>query len=65
MIGGITWTRALLVFIAEILGSMASAAVVSALFPGNLAVTTTLGGSTSIVQGLCKLYMDPFGTSND
>jgi len=40
------------VFISQILGSMASAAVVSALFPGPLNVSTTLGGGSSIVQGL-------------
>ena len=57
MIGGIPWVRAGLVFIAEIFGAMASAGVVSALFPGPLAVTTTLGSGTSIVRGLCKPYL--------
>ncbi|OQN99921.1 hypothetical protein B0A48_14126 [Cryoendolithus antarcticus] len=52
LIGAITWHRAGLVFLAQILASMASSGVVSALFPGPLNVSTTLGGGTSIVQGL-------------
>ena len=54
MIGAISWVRAGLVFIAEMLGAMASAGVVAALFPGTEAVQTTLGGGTSLAQGLCK-----------
>lgn len=38
-------------FIAQTLGAMASAAVVAALFPGPLAVSTRLNGETSLVQG--------------
>lgn len=34
------------------LGAMASAGVVKALFPGPLAVTTTLGGGTNKAQGV-------------
>lgn len=34
------------------LGGMAAAGVVKALYPGTLDVATSLGGSTSIVQGL-------------
>ncbi|KAF2724672.1 aquaporin-like protein [Polychaeton citri CBS 116435] len=52
LIGAVGWVRAGLVFIAQILGSMCSAAVVDALFPGPLNVSTTLGGGTSIVRGL-------------
>ncbi|EME38831.1 hypothetical protein DOTSEDRAFT_48331 [Dothistroma septosporum NZE10] len=52
LIGGVTWTRAGLVFIAQLLGSMAAAGIVQALFPGPMAVSTTLGGDTSIVRGL-------------
>lgn len=44
--------RALLVLVAQILGGICAAAVVSALFPGPLNVETGLGGGTSIVQGL-------------
>lgn len=54
MIGAITWARAVLVFIAQIVGAMCSAAVVSALFPGPLNVAVTLGGGTNIAQGLCE-----------
>jgi aquaporin related protein len=43
--------RGVLVFIAQILGGLCAAAVVSALFPGPLNVTTNLGGGTSISQG--------------
>lgn len=34
------------------LGAIASAAVVLALFPGPLAVTTSLGGNATLAQGL-------------
>lgn len=44
--------RGVLVFISQMLGAICSAAVVSALFPGSLAVRTSLGGGTSITQGL-------------
>ena len=60
LIGAISWSRAGLVFIAEMFGAMASAGVVAALFPSTMAVQTTLGGSTSLVRGLCK-----FGTTTD
>ena len=39
-------------FVAQMLGAMASAAVVAALFPGPLAVTTSLNGGTNLAQGL-------------
>ncbi|KAK3110325.1 Aquaporin-1 [Teratosphaeriaceae sp. CCFEE 6253] len=52
LIGAVPWTRAGLVFIGQILGSIAASGVVSGLFPGGLNVATTLGGGTSIVQGL-------------
>lgn len=39
-------------FLAQMLGAMASAGVVAALFPGPLAVTTSLNGGTSLAQGL-------------
>lgn len=52
LIGAVTWARAGLIFIAQILGAMASAAVVSATFPGALNVSTALGGGTSIARGL-------------
>ncbi|KAK3700355.1 Aquaporin-1 [Vermiconidia calcicola] len=52
MIGAITWMRAVLVFIAEMIASMCAAGVVAALFPGPMGVSTTLGPSTSIARGL-------------
>lgn len=56
MIGAISWTRAGLNFIAEMLGAMASAGVVAALFPNTMAVQTTLGGGTSLARGVCEYY---------
>ncbi|TKA27860.1 hypothetical protein B0A54_16385 [Friedmanniomyces endolithicus] len=52
LIGAVPWIRAGLVFIAQIVGSIAASAVVSGLFPGPLNVATNLGGGTTIVQGL-------------
>ena len=52
LIGAVTWSRAALVVISQILASMCSAAVVDALFPGPLMVSTNLGGNTSIARGL-------------
>ncbi|KFY12071.1 hypothetical protein V492_04109 [Pseudogymnoascus sp. VKM F-4246] len=52
LVGGLPAMRALLVLVAQILGGICAAAVVSALFPGPLSVETGLGGGASIVQGL-------------
>ncbi|KAK4935785.1 Aquaporin-1 [Elasticomyces elasticus] len=52
LIGAVPFLRGGLVFIAQMLGAMAAAGVVSCLFPGPLAVTTSLSGGTSKVQGL-------------
>lgn len=52
LIGALPLTRGALVFIAQMLGAMASAGVVKALFNGPLAVTTSLGGGTSLAQGV-------------
>lgn len=57
LIGAVGWVRAGLVFIAQILASMASAGVVEAMFPGPMNVSTTLGGGTSVAQGLCKCHI--------
>jgi aquaporin related protein len=54
LIGAIGWIRATIIFISQILGSMAASAVVDGLFPGKLSVSTTLGGGTTVVQGLCE-----------
>jgi aquaporin related protein len=54
LIGAIGWLRMIVAIIAQMLGAIAAAAVVSALFPGNLLVRTTLSDNpdTSTVQGL-------------
>jgi aquaporin related protein len=56
LIGAIGWIRGILIFLAQILGSMAAAGVVLATFPGPMNVSTTLGGGTSVVQGLCEYH---------
>jgi aquaporin related protein len=52
LIGALPWLRGALLFFVQILGGMTAAALVSAMFPGELSVQTTLGGGTSITQGL-------------
>jgi len=52
LVGGLSAIRLLVVVISQFLGGIAAAAVVSALFPGPMAVTTTLGGGANVAQGL-------------
>ncbi len=52
LIGAVPWIRGALIVVSQILGAIAAAGVVSALFPGPMGVQTTLGGGTSIVRGL-------------
>jgi aquaporin related protein len=52
LIGALPWLRGVLLFITQILGGITAAALVAAMFPGPLTVQTSLGGGTSIVQGL-------------
>lgn len=52
MCGGLPPIRSALVFGSQIVGGIAAAGVVSALFPGDLNCTTRLGGGASISQGL-------------
>jgi hypothetical protein len=52
LVGALTPIRAVLCFVSQMLAGMASAAVVSAIFPGPLSVSTTLGVNTSITQGV-------------
>jgi aquaporin related protein len=54
LIGAIGWIRFIVVVIAQILGGIAAAGIVSSLFPGPLAVRTTLSAipKTSIERGL-------------
>ncbi|ETN45706.1 uncharacterized protein HMPREF1541_09539 [Cyphellophora europaea CBS 101466] len=61
LIGGVPWSRGGLAVIAQMLGAMASAGVVKGLFPGPLAVTTSLSASTSLAQGL---FIEMFLTAN-
>ena len=50
--GTLPVVRGLLLFPAQLLGGMVSAALVACMFPGPLAVQTTLTNGTSIAQGL-------------
>lgn len=52
LIGAVTWLKAALLIIAQLLGAMAAAGAVSASFPGPLAVRTRLGAGTSITRGV-------------
>jgi aquaporin related protein len=51
--GQLPWMRGLYLFIAEMLGCLVAAALVDCMFPVDIAkVNTTLGGGTSIAQGV-------------
>lgn len=52
LIGAITWVRGVLLFITQIIGGIVAAYIVQALFQGKLAVSTTLGGGTTVAQGV-------------
>jgi len=52
LIGALPWLRGCLLFFVQILGGITAAALVSCMFPGELTVQTTLGGRTTVVQGL-------------
>ncbi|KAI9645271.1 Aquaporin-1 [Ciborinia camelliae] len=52
LVGALPYFRGLLLFIAQILGGITAAALVSCLFPGPVTFTTTLAGGTSISRGL-------------
>jgi len=52
LIGALPWIRGALLFISQLLGGMTAAALVACMFPGTLSVQTTLGGGTTVVQGL-------------
>jgi aquaporin related protein len=52
LVGGLSGVRLLVVVVAQFLGGIAAAAMVSALFPGPMTVATTLGGGANIAQGL-------------
>ena len=52
IVGAVTYIRGALLIVSQILGGICAAAVISAILPGPLAVSTTLGGGISVVQGL-------------
>lgn len=52
IVGALPLVRAVLLFFTQIVGGIAAAGLISAMLPGPLNVTTTLGGGTSVVQGL-------------
>ena len=52
LVGGLPPVRTIVVIIAQFLGGLAAAGVVSALFPGPMTVATTLGGGANTAQGL-------------
>jgi len=60
LIGALTTVRAILCFVSQMLAGICAAAVVSAMFPGQLNVSTTLGDDVSIAQGV---FMEMFLTS--
>ncbi|PQE19269.1 hypothetical protein CJF32_00010953 [Rutstroemia sp. NJR-2017a WRK4] len=52
LVGALPYLRGLFLFVAQILGGITAAAIVSCLFPGPITFGTSLSGGTSIVQGL-------------
>lgn len=52
VVGAMPYIRGILITISQIIGGIAAAGIVAVLFPGPLNVQTSLGGGTSIVQGL-------------
>ncbi|KAL2058389.1 hypothetical protein ABVK25_001117 [Lepraria finkii] len=52
LIGAITWVCGILLFIIQIVAGIVAAKIVQALFQGDLAVSTKLGGGTTIAQGV-------------
>lgn len=52
LVGALPWNRGALLVVSQILGGVAAAGIVSVLFPGPLNVRTSLGGGTTVVQGL-------------
>ena len=52
LVGALPYVRGMLLTVSQVIGGIAAAGVVSALFPGPLNVRTVLRGETSITQGL-------------
>jgi aquaporin related protein len=60
LVGALTPLRGALLTLSQILGGITGAAIIQAITPGTLNVRTTLGGGTSITQGL---FIEMFLTS--
>ncbi|KAI1077303.1 aquaporin-like protein [Whalleya microplaca] len=52
IVGAVGYLRGVLVIISQIAGGIAASAVILGIQPGSLTVGTSLGGGTSVVQGL-------------
>ncbi|KAI0505621.1 aquaporin [Xylaria bambusicola] len=52
VVGAVPYFRGVLIILGQFAGGIAASAVVLGILPGDLKVSTTLGGGTSIVQGL-------------
>jgi aquaporin related protein len=52
LIGAITWFRCAVLTVTQFVATIAAAYMVDALFNGGLHVSTELGGSTSVAQGV-------------
>ncbi|GAB7326465.1 hypothetical protein MBLNU13_g10468t2 [Cladosporium sp. NU13] len=52
LIGALPWMRGGLLFLSQVLGGIVASALVQCMFPGALNVQTTLGGGTTVAQGL-------------
>lgn len=52
IVGAVPWLRGCLVIISQLIAGISAAAVVSALYPGQLNVRTTLGAGTTRTQGV-------------
>jgi aquaporin related protein len=52
LIGAVPWIRGALLAVSQVLGGIAAAALISCMLPGPLAAETTLGGGTSVAQGV-------------
>ncbi len=56
--GAVPLLRSILIAISQLLGGIAASAVVLAIFPGKLAVTTSLSEGTSLLQGfLIEMFL--------
>jgi aquaporin rerated protein, other eukaryote len=52
LVGAISWLKAALLILAQVLAGISAAGIVAVLLPGALSVRTTLNTDTSVVQGL-------------